>query len=150
MVDVAVLAVASMVLGLVVSACVGSQNQTLTVLILLSMVQVMLCGALIPLGVGLKLIASVAPARWGFAAAASTINLDAILPPGSKTDALWAQKPSTWLLAIGAQVILAVVFALIAWWRLIQVSPGRSRRAVRRQAPAAVSRLAAPSRAPVA
>ncbi len=149
MVDVAVLAVASMVLGLVVSACVSSQNQTLTVLIVLSMVQVMLCGALIPLSVGLKLIASVAPARWGFASAASTINLNAILPPGSKADALWVQKPSTWLLAIGAQVILAVLFALIAWWRLIQISPGRSRRAVRLRAPAAISRLAAPNRAPV-
>ena len=55
-VDVDVLAVASMALGLVVSTCVSSQNQTLIVLIGLSLVQVMLSGALFPLNAWLKLI----------------------------------------------------------------------------------------------
>jgi ABC transport system ATP-binding/permease protein len=124
-VDVAILAVASMTLGLVVSAWVSSQNHTLTVLMVLSLAQVMLSGALIPLKTVLKLISYLAPARWGFAAAASTVDLNAILPRGSKTDSLWAQKPPAWLLAIGLQVVLAVVFTLVAWWKLIRADPGR-------------------------
>ena len=136
MVDVAVLAVASMALGLVVSACVRSESQTLNVLIVLSLVQVVLTGGLITLSAWLKLISFVAPARWGFAAAASTINLNPILPPGIKPDPRWVHKPSAWLFAIGALLVLTAVFALIAWWRLIQASPGRSRRPARLRAPA--------------
>ena len=125
--DVAVLAVASMALGLVVSALVSSSDKTMTVLVILSIVQVMLSGAVLPLGAGLKLVSFLAPARWGFAATASTVNLNAILPRGSKTDPLWAHEPSAWLIAMGIQVLLVVVFTLIAWWRLIQISPGRGR-----------------------
>jgi len=32
------------------------------------------------------------------------------------------------LVVIGAQLVLTAVFALVAWWRLIQISPGRTRR----------------------
>jgi ABC transport system ATP-binding/permease protein len=148
MVDVAVLTVASMALGLVVSASVRSQSHTLTVLIMLSLVQVVFSGALVPLSVWLKAFATVAPARWGFAAAASTVNLDAIVPKGLPTDPLWVQKPSHWLLAIGMQVALGAIFMLIAWWRLIQVSPGRSRRAARLRAPAPVGRPGSPEPSP--
>jgi len=148
MVDVAVLTVVSMALGLVVSASVRSQNHTLTVLIILSLAQVVFSGALIPLSGWLKALASVAPARWGFAAAASTVNLDAIVPKGLPTDPLWVQKPSNWLLAIGMQVALGAIFTLIAWWRLIQVSPGRSRRAARLPAPAPVGRPGSPEPSP--
>jgi hypothetical protein len=37
-------------------------------------------------------------------------------------------RVSAWLRAIGAQLVLTAVFALVAWWRLIQISPGRTRR----------------------
>jgi Ni/Fe-hydrogenase subunit HybB-like protein len=124
---VAVLAIASMALGLVVSALVSSSDKTMTMLVILSMAQVMLSGAVLALGAGLKLVSYLAPARWGFAATASTVNLNVILPPGSKTDPFWAHKPSAWLIAMGIQVVLVVVFTLIAWWRLIQISPGRGR-----------------------
>jgi ABC transport system ATP-binding/permease protein len=82
----------------------------------------------------------VAPARWGFAAGASTIDLNTILLPGSWADSRWAHKPSAWLFAIGAQLVLTAVFTLIAWLRLIQISPGRSRRPARLRAPAPVGR----------
>jgi hypothetical protein len=41
---------------------------------------------------------------------------------------VWAHTPAAWLRAIGAQLVLTAVFALVAWWRLIQISPGRTRR----------------------
>jgi ABC transport system ATP-binding/permease protein len=131
-VDVAVLAVVSMALGLVVSACVSAQNQGLPVLIVLSLVQVVMTGGMSPLRGVLKVISYVAPARWGFATAASTINLNAIVPRGGLRDPLWVQKSSIWLFAAGIQVVLLAVFMLIAWWRLVAVSrPGRTRRRVR-------------------
>jgi ABC-type multidrug transport system ATPase subunit len=125
---VAALSVSSMALGLVVSAWVRSSEQTLVVLILLLMAQVMLSGGVLALGAGLKQLSYLAPARWGLASVASTVNLNVISPPGSTTDPLWAHKPSAWLLTIVMQVVLTAVFTLIALWRLIRISPGRARR----------------------
>jgi hypothetical protein len=132
---VAALSVSSMALGLVVSAWVRSSEQTLVVLILLLMAQVMLSGGVLALGVGLEQLSYLAPARWGLAAVASTVNLNAISPPGSTTDSLWVHKPSAWLLTIVMQVVLTAVFTLIALWRLIRISPGRARRPSHRRLP---------------
>ena len=143
MLGVAVLAVTSMALGLVVSACVRSSETTLTMLVLLSIGQVMLSGAVLPLGSGPKQwVSYVAPAQWGFAATASTVNLKTLLPPHSSTETIWAHTPSAWLLAVGVQVVLAGAFAFIAWWRLIQISPGRTRRPTRVPAPVPTGRPA--------
>ena len=143
MLGVAVLAVTSMALGLVVSACVRSSETTLTVLVLLSIGQVMLSGAVLPLGSGPKQwVSYAAPAQWGFAATASTVNLKTLLPPHSPTETLWAHTPPAWLLAVAIQVVLAGVFAFIAWWRLIQISPGRGRRPARLPAPVPTGRPA--------
>ena len=43
-------------------------------------------------------------------------------------DPLWDHKPTTWLIDMGLQVLLAVVFTLITWRRLVRLSPGRLRR----------------------
>jgi ABC-type multidrug transport system ATPase subunit len=134
-VDVAALSISSMALGLVVSAWVSSSEQTLTVLVLLLMVQVMLSGGVLALPAGLRQLSYLAPARWGFASAASTVNLNVISPPGGPTDSLWAHRPSVWLLTIGMQVVLVAVFTLIALWRLVLISPGRARRPGHRRLP---------------
>jgi hypothetical protein len=69
---------------------------------------------------------SFAIARWGFAAIASTANLNRIIPPASMTqDPLWDHQASTWLTDMGAMIALAVVFTVITWWRLNRLSPGR-------------------------
>jgi hypothetical protein len=82
---------------------------------------------------------TVSPSRWGYAATASTANLNVIQPPlasVSRTctatvpasfDPLWKQDPRTWLTDMGLMLLLGVAFTLIAWWRLIQLSPGRPR-----------------------
>ncbi|HXL92690.1 MAG TPA: ABC transporter permease [Streptosporangiaceae bacterium] len=126
--DVAVFSVTSMALGLLVSAFAGSQDLALLVGILLAIGQVMLTGAVLPLGSGLKVVGFVIPARWGFAAVAATTNLNGIQPHGGITDPFWAHRPSAWLLTIGVQLAMTAVFVLVAWWRLIQISPGRTRR----------------------
>ena len=101
-------------------------------LVLIAIVQVMLSGGVLALGVGLQQLAYLAPARWGFGATASTVDLNALLlGSGKPADPLWDHQPSAWLLAMGLQVLLVVVFALIAWWRLLQIGPGRTRPLIR-------------------
>ena len=148
MLGVVVLAIASMTLGLAVSALVSSSDKTMTVLVMLSIGQVMLSGAVAGLLMrGIRQLSYLAPARWGFAAAASTVDLNKIgsLPPtpqvpgnpaltvpaSPQSDWLWIHKPQIWLLAIAMEILLAAVFILIAWWSLIRISPGHRRRSAK-------------------
>jgi ABC transport system ATP-binding/permease protein len=143
---IVVLAIASMTLGLAVSAFVDSSEKTMQALVLIAIVQVMLSGGVLALGVGLKQLAYVAPARWGFGATASTVDLNGLLKGSGKTpDPLWDPRPSVWLFVMGMQILLIVVFALVAWWRLLRIGPGsrarpligfRARRRSKRRPPA--------------
>jgi hypothetical protein len=68
----------------------------------------------------------IAPSRWGFAAAASTVNLDTITPPvGGVTDNLWKTTSSNWLRDMGVMIGLAVIFALLAYVKLRTLGPRR-------------------------
>jgi ABC transport system ATP-binding/permease protein len=148
MLDVVVLAVVSMTLGLVVSALVSSSDKTMTVLVMLSIGQVMLSGGVLKLTDWLNKVSWLAPARWGFAATASTVNLHAISPSGATPDPLWAHKPQIWLLAMAIQILLAAVFTLIAWWSLIRISPGHRRRSAKLRARNPKLRASAPTSRP--
>jgi ABC transport system ATP-binding/permease protein len=66
------------------------------------------------------------PARWGFAAAASTVDLNNI-EAGLPIDRLWRHTRSSWLLDMGMLVVLAVVFTGVVRFRLRlrARSPGR-------------------------
>ncbi|HLQ54558.1 MAG TPA: FHA domain-containing protein [Streptosporangiaceae bacterium] len=190
-----VLAVASMALGLLISALVNTSEKTMPLLIVAVIFQVILTGGVFPLHgqAGVEQIAWLSPSRWGFAATASTANLNVIqtpvLPkapavkkpaagkshrPGSKPaaghtpgpsaspgaakapgtgkkhgagkahatasaaaraaapaastlkpDPLWKHSPHTWLLDMAMMVLLGLTFTLIAWRRLVKLSPGR-------------------------
>ena len=142
---VVVLSIASMTVGLAVSAFVDSSEKTMQALVLIAIVQVMLSGGVLALGAGLKQIAYVAPARWGFGATASTADLNGLLRgTGKVPDPVWDHRPSAWLQSMGLLVLLIVIFTLVAWWRLLRIGPGqtrpligfRRRRSRRHQAPA--------------
>ncbi len=128
MLAIALLALASMAIGLLISAAVSTSETALPLLVVLTLVQVVMTGGVIPLNgkVGLQQLAYVFPSRWGFGATASTTQLALIggLPP----DPLWAHKPSVWLTDIALETVLGVVFAAIAWVLLVRASPGRKRR----------------------
>jgi hypothetical protein len=125
---IVVLAVASMTVGLAVSAFVDSSEKTMQALVLIAIAQVMLSGGVLALGIGLKQLAYIAPARWGFGATASTADLNTLLAgSGKPVDHLWDHRPSAWLLAMGMQVLLVLAFTLIAWWRLLRIGPGQHR-----------------------
>ena len=207
-VAIGLLAIVSMTLGLLISASVDTSEKTMPLLIVAVIFQVVMTGGVFPLTgkVGLEQVAWLAPSRWGFAAAASTVNLNVItLPvvpkvpavkkpapgsspkPGSKhkarhapqpatshaaatasssakahappkghssakahpsakahaspvpttqaataasastVDPLWKHDARTWLTDMAAMLVLGLAFTLIAWWRLVKLSPGRRR-----------------------
>src|SRR5450755_3342163 len=207
-VAIGLLAIVSMTLGLLISASVDTSEKTMPLLIVAVIFQVVMTGGVFPLTgkAGLEQVAWLAPSRWGFAAAASTVNLNVItLPvvpkvpavkkpapgsspkPGSKhkarhtpqpttshgtatapssakahapskghrsakahpsataqispgtatqaaapaaastADPLWRHDARTWLTDMAAMLVLGLAFTLIAWWRLVKLSPGRRR-----------------------
>ncbi len=128
---IALLALASMCLGLLVSAMVSTSEKAMPFLVLLTMIQVILSGGVVSLAgkVGLSQLAWVSPSRWGFGAVAATTNLNLITPaaPGNIVDPLWRHTSTNWLRDMGVLVGLAVVFTLLAYLRLRRLSPGRRR-----------------------
>ena len=125
------LSLASMALGLLISSIVSTSEKAMPLLVLLAIAQVILSGGVLPLNgkVGLDQLSWLAPARWGYGASASTTNLSVISPASNgPADPLWQHKPSIWFLDMGLQVVLGVVFILVAWRRLVGLSPGRKRR----------------------
>ena len=128
MLGIAVLAAASMCLGLLVSAMVSTSEKAMPFLVLLTMAQVILCGGVLLLSqAGLSQVAAIAPSRWGYAAVATTVNLDKLTPnqPGEIIDPLWKQTSSNWLRDMGIMIGLAAVFTVLAWIRLRRIGPRR-------------------------
>jgi len=125
---VAFLEFASSCLGLLVSAVVSSSDKAMQWIVLLTMVQLVFSGAIVTLPgkPGLEQVAVIAPARWGMAALASTVNLNVLDPSmNSKPDSLWNHTAGVWLLDMALMLVLSAVFLLIAWWQLNRLSPGR-------------------------
>jgi ABC transport system ATP-binding/permease protein len=83
MVAIGVLAIVSMTLGLLISASVDTSEKTMPLLIVAVIFQVVMTGGVFPLAgkAGLEQVAWLAPSRWGFAATASTVNLNVISLP---------------------------------------------------------------------
>jgi hypothetical protein len=119
-----------MMLGLLISAVVSTSEKAMPFLVLGTMVQVILSGGVFALVgmTGLQQLAYAAPARWGFGAAASTVDLNVITPAaGNKPDPIWNHDPKVWLTDMALQLALGLVFTLIAWRRVAKLSPGRRR-----------------------
>jgi ABC transport system ATP-binding/permease protein len=115
----ALTAIASAMVGLALSSLARSTEQVLPMLVVTIMVSMVLAGGLIPVTGRLVLdqISWLVPARWGFAAAASTVDLDSVegaLP----IDRLWRHAPGAWLLDMGMLVSLSIVFVGVVRFRL--------------------------------
>ncbi len=128
LIGIAMLSLASMCLGLLVSALVSTSEKAMPFLVLLTMAQVILSGGVVSLvgKQGLGQVAYIAPSRWGFGAVASTVNLNEIgvVAPGS-SDPLWAQTAGNWLHDMGILIGLGVLFTLLAWLRMRRLAPRR-------------------------
>ncbi|MEV6104817.1 FHA domain-containing protein [Streptomyces sp. NPDC051940] len=112
---VALLAFTAMMLGLLVSALVRKEEVTMPLLVLLAIIQVVFCGALLPLdGVPvLEQLSWLVPARWALGAMAATVDLHRIVPTDLTEDPLFEHTASVWLTDMGALLGLAVLFGLV-------------------------------------
>jgi ABC-type multidrug transport system ATPase subunit/pSer/pThr/pTyr-binding forkhead associated (FHA) protein len=110
---VALLSFTAMMLGLLISALVPKEEVTMPLLVLLAIVQVVFCGALLQLnGVpGLNQLSWLVPSRWALAAMAGTVDLQHVVP--GTVDPLYAHKASTWLLDMGAMLLMSLILGLV-------------------------------------
>ena len=118
-------------IGLVLSALVSSQNQVMPVLIVVLMVQMVLNGGLIPLldSDALNLLSKTVPARWGLSLGAVSLDMRHLLTIGDEVerlaaessmpelDPLWKATAKKWWGAFTVLTLMAFVLAAAAWAR---------------------------------
>jgi ABC-type multidrug transport system ATPase subunit/pSer/pThr/pTyr-binding forkhead associated (FHA) protein len=115
----ALTAITSAMVGLALSSLARSTEQVLPMLVVSIMVSMVLAGGLIPVTGRLVLnqLSWLVPGRWGFAASASTVDLNNV-EAGLPIDRLWRHVASAWLHDVGILVALAVVLAGLVRFRL--------------------------------
>ncbi|HZC53527.1 MAG TPA: ATP-binding cassette domain-containing protein, partial [Mycobacterium sp.] len=99
-VTVAATCVASALLGMALSALANSQDQIMPMLVVSIMSQLVFSGGMIWVTDRFVLdqLSWATPARWGFAASASTIDTHRLIPgPTDPKDQHWDHKASAWL-----------------------------------------------------
>ena len=105
--------VASAVLGLVISSLVRSSEQIMPLFVVSVMAQLVLCGGMVPVTgrLGLDQLSVFMPARWGYAAAASTIDLRTLVPGAEvPRDRFWEHTTKIWLLDMGMLAGLSLFY----------------------------------------
>jgi ABC transport system ATP-binding/permease protein len=115
----AVTAAVAALTGLAMSATARSHDQILPMLVISVMVSMVFCGGMIPV-TGRPILDQVSraiPARWGFAATASTTDLRAIAPLTPQNETLWSHHPSGWLLNMTLLIAIGAVLAGCIRWR---------------------------------
>jgi ABC-type multidrug transport system ATPase subunit/pSer/pThr/pTyr-binding forkhead associated (FHA) protein len=115
----ALTSITSAMVGLALSSLARTTEQVLPMLVVTIMVSMVLAGGLIPVTGRLVLdqLAWFVPGRWGFAASASTVDLNSV-EAGLPVDRLWRHQASAWLQDVGMLVFLALVLAGLVRYRL--------------------------------
>ncbi len=127
MLSVALVAITSMVIGLLVSSVVSTSERAMPLVFLLVMVQVVTTGGIFAVHgkLGIEQIAWLTPSRWGFAANAATVNLNLI---GGYTaqhdpDPVWNHTAHAWFIDVAAMGALFVFYSGLTLWRLNKLGP---------------------------
>ncbi|WP_082982870.1 FHA domain-containing protein [Mycobacterium sp. 1423905.2] len=118
---VAATCVASAILGLAISSLVRSSEQIMPLFVVTVMAQLVLCGGMVPVTgrLGLDQLSFSMPARWGYAAAASTVDLRHLVP-GSlvSQDRFWEHTSKGWLIDMGMLGALSLFYATFVRWKI--------------------------------
>ena len=119
-VTVAATCVASVILGLALSALARSNEQIMPLLVVAIMAQLVLSGGLLPVAArtGLEQLSWITPARWGHAAASSTVDLRVLEPAPGPQDAHWAHTPGAWMFDMAMLAGLCLVYGSFVRWKL--------------------------------
>jgi hypothetical protein len=107
--------------GLALSALAKSNEQIMPLLVVAVMSQLVFSGGMIPVTgrIVLDQLSWITPARWGFAASASTVALrDLVPPPITPADALWDHTLRSWLFNMGMLTLLSVVYVSFVRWKI--------------------------------
>ena len=115
----ALTAITSAMVGLTLSSLARSTEQVLPMLVVAIMVSMVLAGGLIPVTgrAVLDQLSWFVPARWGFAASASTVDLNSV-EAGLPADRFWRHVASAWLQDVGLLAALGLILAGVVRFRL--------------------------------
>ncbi len=118
-VALAITVIVSAMVALTLSSLATYSEQILLMAVLTVLLSLVLAGALFPIGsrFGLEQVAWLVPARWGFAALASTVDLHDVNLLAAKDD-LWQHSSGRWLLDMGMLVGLGIAATAALRWRL--------------------------------
>jgi ABC transport system ATP-binding/permease protein len=92
----------------------------LPMLVISVMLSIVLAGGLIPVTgrVVLNQLSWALPARWGFAASASTVDLRHIATLVPANEPLWSHDPKWWFLDMTMLTLLGIAMAAFVRWRI--------------------------------
>jgi ABC-type multidrug transport system ATPase subunit len=125
-VGIAATTVAAAMVGLALSALAKSNEQIMPLLVVAIMSQLVFSGGMIPVTgrTGLDQMSWITPARWGYAASASTVDLRTLVP-GTLTpqDSHWEHSKSAWLFDMAMLVILSFFYMGFVRFK-IRLRPG--------------------------
>ena len=113
-----VTAIVSAMVALALSALASYAEQVLLTAVLIVFASLVFAGAMFPVEgrFGLEQIAWFVPARWSFAALASTVDIHAVNLLAATGDS-WKHSSGQWLLDMGMLIGLgAVATAALRWW----------------------------------
>jgi ABC-type multidrug transport system ATPase subunit len=119
--DIAVTTVAAAMVGLALSALARSQEQIMPLLVVAIMSQLVFSGGMIPVTdrIVLDQMSWFTPARWGFAASASTIDLIRLVPgPLTPADRHWDHTAGTWLFDMAMLGLICIGYTAFVRWRI--------------------------------
>jgi ABC transport system ATP-binding/permease protein len=115
----AVTAIVSAIIALALSSLASYVEQIVLAAVLIVLISAMFAGALFPTNdrFGLEQVAWFVPARWGFAALASTVDVHAVNVLAG-ADHSWTHSTGQWLFDVAVLVGFGVVATAALRWRL--------------------------------
>jgi len=120
--DLVFVGMVGVLLGLLISAVVRTSEQTMPPLVVIVMVQLVMCGGMFGLHgrAGVEQFAWFIPSRWGYAAAASTIDVKDYMTSVSLVtkEPLWKHDVTAIATAYGVLAVMAIVLWFLVYRRL--------------------------------
>jgi hypothetical protein len=108
------------ILGLALSALARSNDQIMPILVVVVISQLVFSGGMIPVAHRLLLdqLSWFTPARWGFGASASTVDLIKLVPRPQSRDPYWQHTPTAWIFDMGMLALLGIGYATFVRWKI--------------------------------
>ncbi|WP_018601693.1 FHA domain-containing protein [Mycobacterium sp. 155] len=120
-VGMAACTVCAATVGLALSSVAKTSEQIMPLLVVAIMSQLVFSGGMIPVTgrAVLDQMSWVTPARWGFAATASTVGLtDLVKPPIVPDDSLWKHSEGAWLFNMAMLAALSIFYVSFVRWKI--------------------------------